>query len=199
MQIDGSLNLVFPIVWKNNEPLIWAYHSPINRKIFESAYRLLAATKDVLCPRGDWSTTSPMIAALTLKDAGRQDAAQFGLPAGVTMEDGGTAVPFLAELRRLTTIMAPTANGYESLPAEVAISRKIVSEDDWTDAESALVFFTSALSLTPHGLRPVLGPAFAAALRGSITSSSPTAFCESLATSTPEETSDQTKVSSDPS
>ncbi|MHB8406243.1 MAG: hypothetical protein ACYDCJ_12550 [Gammaproteobacteria bacterium] len=199
MQLDSDLNLVFPITWNDAGPAVWAYHIPIDRKVFEASYRLLAATKDVLCPKGDWSTSSPMIAALTLRDAGRSDAAQFGLPEGLTLEDGGTAAPLLAELKRLTSIMAPTASGYESLPVGVAISRKLLSEDDWMDAESALVFFTCAFSLIQRGLRVTLGPAFAAALRGSITSSSPTDFAKSLKTSTPAEASEAAEPSSVPS
>ena len=199
MQVDGDLNLVFPITWNDKGPAIWAYHVPISRKVFDASYRLLAATKDILCPDGDWSTSSTMIAGNTLRDAGRRDAARYGLPEGLSVEDGGAAVPLLAELRRLTTLMVPSANGYESLPAEVAIGRKTISEEDWTDAESALVFFTCALSLIPHGRRTGVGPAFAAALLGSTTSLSVTAFRDSLATSTAPATSEAPAPSSVPS
>lgn len=214
MQIDADLNLVFPIRYQEVErpdpknpgktlvdfqPLLWAYHTPISRQVFESAYRLLAAVKDALCPVGNWSTSSTMIAALTLKDAGRRDAEQWGLAEGLTMEAGGSAQPLLAELKRLTTVLSPGATGYEALPAELAISKKIITEDEWMDAESALVFFTCASSLTQRGLRAAISPAFAAALRGSTTSLTPTAFAASLAISTAPETSEVSAPSSVPS
>ncbi len=199
MQLDSDLNLVFPVTWNDNGPVLYAYSLPISRGVFEASYRLLAAVKDALCPAGSWSTSSPMIAGLTLADAGRKDGAQWGRGEGLSMEEGGNPMPLLAELKRLTTILAPTSNGYEALPAEVAISRKLLTADDWMDAESALVFFTCALSLTQRSLRSAIAPAFAAALRGSITSSSPTVFAASLAISTQAETSEASEPSSVPS
>jgi len=206
MNIDSDLNLVFPITWNGSEPVIRAYHSPLGRAAFEASYRLLAVVKDVLCPKGEWSQSSPMIATLALRDAGRDEAIQRGLPDGLNeaeleqrMKDGGTAAPLLAEIKRLTTVLVPSATGYEVLPIDVALARKLLTDDDWTDAEAALVFFTCALLMTQRARRAIVAPFFASVLRGSITSSSPTAFAGSLATSIEPATSATPDPSSVPS
>ena len=197
MKIDAALNLGFPIRWSEKVdaqgaliPLVWAYHTPIGREVFEANYRAIAATQLEIAGKG---SIGQRIATLALKEACKNDALEHGLepPANPAL---------LGEIRRLTIVLAPTdAAGYELLPIDQAIARGVIDAEDWSEAESALVFFTCALSLVRRISREPIARTYALVLRGSITSLPPLEFVASLPTSTPAETSEATPPSSVPS
>ena len=194
MTINAALNLVFPIRWgADGAPLMWAYHTPISREVFEANYRVIAAAKAALFGKGVGYAVEvgPRIAALALADAARQDALETG-----TDTD---ANPLLAELKRLTTVLAPGPNGFELLPAELALGRKAIDEDDWAEAESAVVFFTCGYAMAMRASRDKTGSALALALKGSMTSLPPMEYAASSLTSTKAETSEPPTASSLPS
>ncbi len=195
MQISSTLNLVFPIRWSdkpdaegNLTPLIMAYHMPISQAVFEANWRIISATAATLLKKGVGPSVVS-IATLALKDAGRADAADYGLPEGLTIEAGGMAISLLAELHRLTTVLAPSTAGYESLPVDIAIARNVIDADDWMEAESALVYFTCGLSSATRQRKAASASLLASALMGSITSSPISEYLGSLPTSTTAEPS----------
>jgi hypothetical protein len=199
MVLNSALNLVFPIKWGEKPdpddaestitvPLVTAYHIPISQAVFEANWRIISATSAMMLKKGVGPSVV-RIATLALKDAGRADAADYGLPEGASIEAGGSAVPLLAELRRLTTILAPGPNGYEQLPVNIAIARNVIDEDDWQEAESSLVFFTCGLSLPMRQRKAASANLLASTLMGSITSSPVTEYVASLPTSTPTDAS----------
>lgn len=195
MQITADLNLAFPIQFDDKgEALIWAYHTPISTVVFQANYRIIAATQHELFKKGVAyaATLGPRLATLTLMDMARADAEERGVS-----EEMGTA--FRADLKRLTTLLAPSPEGFNSVPVDVAISRGIITAEDWEEGESALVFFTSAFMTAPRVRRARVAEASALVLGGSITSLAPTEFAASLPTSTPTETSVEPAVSSVPS
>ena len=87
--------------------------------------------------------------------------------------------------KRLTVILSPSAAGYEMLPVDVAIERKVIDAEDWAEADDALIFFTCGWSIATRQRRAASADTLALAIGGSITSSSPTAFAASLNLSTP--------------
>jgi hypothetical protein len=196
MPINAALNLAIPIRWSdkrddkgNAVPLVWAYHTPISREIFEANYRVIAATQVELSGKG---RIGLRIASLALKDAARLDALEYGL-------DENAPPALLGELKRLTTVLAPSAAGYDRVPVDAAIANNVIDAEDWLEAESSLVFFTCAYAVAPRSIRDGVGKALASVLKGSTTSLLPTEFAASLPTSTPAETSEAIPPSSVPS
>ncbi len=173
MIINSSLNLVFPIRSQNNTPLIWAYHTPISTEVFQANYRIIAATKAAIFGKGIAyaADAGPRIASLTLRDAGRADAAEWGI------EDSAPAL--LAEIKRLTHVLAPGKDGFDVLPIDPAIARKVIDEEEADEAISAVVFFTSAFSMATRSNREAVGRASALVLAGSTTPLDPSAWANS--------------------
>ena len=160
MKIGADLRLAFPVRWvelpvlrklgesdedwakregeTTLEPSIWAYHTPINRSVFEANYRAISAAYTSIWSKGQLFVlnTGPIIATLALRSAAREDA----LESGVDMK-GDAAMPLLSEIKRLTMIVAPGKSGYDPLPVDVAIRQNVIDAEDWTEAEAAVVFF----------------------------------------------------------
>jgi hypothetical protein len=195
MKLNEALNLVVPITGT-----ISAYHCPISHAVFEANYRILAATKAALFGDGlkYAATVGPTVAALTLADMGRRDAAERGefTPSG-DPADGG-AGSLLAEIKRLTTVLAPGANGWDYLPVDTAIQAGHMDLEDWKEAEASIVFFTCLVSMARKATRERQAMAAASAMDALTTPLSLSEYAASLPKSTGAETSPDPVVSSVP-
>jgi len=192
--INDALNLVLPIRSDENGAQLYAFHTPISREVFEANYRLLGAVKANLMSKGPAYNVSsgPIVAALTLKDEGRKDAADNG-------ENGdGGASALLNELKRLTVVLAPTSAGWETLPIDAAISQGYIDAEEWSETESAIVFFTCLCAMARRADKANFAAGAASILRGSITSSAAMAYAVSLPSSTTSATSASKAASSVP-
>ena len=81
MKLENNLNLVFPIrMDEQDNAVLYAYHTPISKAVFESSFRIIAATKAVLFSKGHVfaADVGPRIASLTLKDEAKKDAEARG-------------------------------------------------------------------------------------------------------------------------
>lgn len=193
MQVNAALNLALPVVFDSTgEPTVWAYHTPISTEVFEANWRIIAKAKQEVFSSGlDYAASNgPKIARLALLDAARADALDRGT------EDVGK--PFLAELQRLTTILAPGPNGFEFLPVEIALRQSTIDAEDWSEAESQIAFFTFGYAMARRAGRAELTRVLASLMGGSTTPLSLMDYAASLRTSTPAETS-ETAPSSVPS
>ncbi|KGC03236.1 hypothetical protein DM81_3476 [Burkholderia multivorans] len=201
IQINEAMNLVVPVVADDAGVKVWAYHTPISRQVFEANYRVLAATKAALMSKGSlyMMDSGPRIAALTLRDEGLREAEARGRfdAKGQVVDEATPAL--LAEVRRLTMVLVPTANGWDLLPIESAVAAGKIDEEDQAETESAIVFFTCICALASKAERKVHAHSTASLLKGSITSLSPLEFSASLPTSTKGATSAQVVASSVPS
>jgi hypothetical protein len=209
MRIDEKRNLVLPIAAEKvtkkitqkidgkdvtkdvteDVVRVYAFHSPVSREVFEANYRVLAATKSALASKGHHylMSSGPRIAALTLKDEGRKDAAERGsFDKDGNIVDEETAAFFL-ELKRLTMVLCPGANGWEMLPVDTAISSGKIDSEDWEEAASSIIFFCCHYAMARKADRETTARATASVVGASITSSSITEFLASLPTSTPAE------------
>ncbi len=194
MQIDTNLNLALPVAFSDGgEPRLWAYHTPISIEVFQANYRVIAATHAAIWTRGLRYAASAglRIANLALLDAAAADAEEQGTP------DSGQAI--LAEIRVRTLILAPSANGFDLVPADIAVTRGILDKEEWSEAEATLVFFTVSSSMAKRAGRKALCENIASVTGGSITSLPVMEFAATLATSTPDETSEVAEASSVPS
>lgn len=213
MVINDAMNLVVPIISErvtekvegkdvSKEVVrVYGYHSPISAALFEANYRVLAATKSSLASKGlHYAMNSgPRIAAFTLKDEGLRNAESRGLydEQGNVLDKATDAL--FAEFKRLTMVLCPGAQGWDSLPVDTAISRGVIDAEDWQEASAAIVFFTVHHAMAKKADRQRISVSTAALLDGSITSLVPMEFLASLPTSTPAETSAKRVGSSVPS
>ena len=194
MTITDSLNLVIPVSSaiveqddpahpgekiRVSEPTLWAYHTPISAEVFAASYRIIAATKTAIM--GKLVQSAPRIATFALHDAALEDEEEYG--------GKDTDKALLAEIRRLTSILAPGANGYETLPVDIAIARAVISEVEWSEVESVLVFFTCGFSMAMPSRQSLMGNVLASVIGASTTSLRPTEYLASLPTSTKSEPS----------
>lgn len=179
MIVNNELNLVLPIRYDDKgEPIIYAYHSPISTEVFTANYRILVAANAAIWQRGsNYAAACASTANLALLDAATADAQERGI------ESQGPA--FLAQIKRLTYVLAPSANGYEQLPVDIAITRGTIDAGDWNEVESSIVFFFLGYALLPRAARKVRCGLIASALNGSITSLPALESIHSLRQSTP--------------
>lgn len=183
MKIDNSLNLVL------SAGDLTVYHTPISRQVYEMHYAVLNATKAALARKGIHYQmgSGPRIANLVLKDEGRKDAAerQSFDANGAVLDDRTPAL--LAELKRLTVVLTPGSSGYAMLPVDAAIAQGKLDDEDWSEIEANIVFFTCHAMTARKVNRASIAAATASVLNGSITSSAPMEYIASLPTSTKEE------------
>lgn len=170
MQITDSLNLALPV-----GDGLTAYHIPISRQIYETHYSVINAVKAALSRKGIHYQmgSGPRIANLVLKEEGERDAAERE-----SFDAKGNAIDertpaLLSEIKRLTTILAPGAGGYELVPVDAAISQGKLDAEDWSELEAAIVFFTCHAMTARKMNRSSIATATASILNGSITSLSP--------------------------
>lgn len=198
MKIDEKRNLVLPIVTEKvtkkvdgkdvteDVVRVYAFHSPVSREVFEANYRILAATKSALASKGSHylMSSGPRIAALTLKDEGRKDAADRGsFDKDGNIVDEETAALF-SEIKRLTMVLCPGSNGWDMLPVDTAISAGKIDSEDFEELASSIVFFTCHCAMARKADRETTARATASVVGASITSSSITEFLGSLPNST---------------
>lgn len=185
MKINESLNLVIPVTGD-----VKAYHCPISTEVFEANYRLLSAAKSAMTSKGVHYVmdTGPRIAALLIKDEAIKDAEERGDVNAKGQPSDVSYTALLMELRRLTTILAPTSKGYEYLPVDNAIDQGFMDAEDWKEAESALCFFTCHYAMAKRADRSSIANATASVLGGLMTSLSLSEYAGSLLTLTKAET-----------
>ncbi len=178
MEIDGSLNIVIPI----DDP-IRAFSAPLPEPVFRANYRVLARANEEIFGRGMKSAllTGPRIAAMAIADAGKRIAEEDG------KEGDSGASAFLAEVKRITTILAPTDAGFDALPVDSAIQAGKITADDWSDVLGALCFFTLGSQFETRRARAGLLEFLTGALSCSLTSQNCEDYAASLTISKPVE------------
>jgi hypothetical protein len=219
MQIGTDLRLALPVRWASipdDSPLpegveppteprtklvatLWAYHTPLSRDLFEANYRIIAAANDQLTATdGLPNRSGPAVATFALRDAAKRDAAQWG---SLDEQDPGGFNALMAAIRNATNVLVPAESKWQYMPVPTAIDRKVIDQDEWTEAESAISFFTCVWPMMPRRARqsPRMLSYLALVLGASTTSLTLTDFAASLPISTPSVTSGAAAVSSVPS
>jgi hypothetical protein len=136
MQIDrNTLNFVMPIE-RENGMTVHVYATPISRAVFERYYMVMAKTFNTIYSGGLGIMSGPRVAAMILKDT--------AIDLGVWEGSEGVERGLIMEIRRLTNVFVPTPNGWETIPIHEAIAKGHLDEDDMSEVENALAFFTVA-------------------------------------------------------
>ncbi len=136
MQIDkNTLNLVMPIE-RGDGSIVHVYAIPISRAVFERYYMVMAKAFNTIYSGGLGIMSGPRVAAMIIKDTAIEMNVWDG-PEGV--ERG-----LMQEIRRLTNVLVLGANGWETIPIHEAVAKGHIDEDDMSEVENALAFFSVA-------------------------------------------------------
>jgi hypothetical protein len=174
MKMDRRLNLVIGPVERPDGSKVYIHHEPISRLVYEAHFRLVAQTFSQMYQEGIAGSIATRNAMLMLKDV----AASSGRLAALDEA-------LLPEIWRLTNYLAPGAAGYESVPFYEVINKDLLEEENLSEVQNMICFFTLALWIHPKADRLNLIYPLLKSVGAQIVSLNATAFCASLTTSTP--------------
>jgi hypothetical protein len=175
VKLNRKLNLVLDVETENGT--VHVHSVPIGREIFEDNFLPISRAFTAVYTNGLGPVTGPRVAALLL----RQEAQTLGVWER-------TQQSLMAEIYRLTNVVAPGPSGWETMPFDVAKKRGIIDINDAAEVENCIVYFTCAslihlkaeLTVAMEGLSTLWG--------AQTTSSNVTEYTRSLPISTQEET-----------
>jgi hypothetical protein len=175
VRINERLNLVLTID-RADGTTAYVHSTPISRDIFNQHFLILTKTLNALFSEGFGPAICQRMAARMLQQV-----------AGDRWPDVQQSL--MNEIHRLSIAVVPGQRGWETMPYEDAVKRKVFDADDLDTVENALVFFTAASWVVPlRELGDMIYPML------ETTSSNATAFAASLTTSTEAENSGATAV-----
>jgi hypothetical protein len=160
---------------------VYVHSTPIGREVFETYFENFSRTFTQIYAGGHGITSAPRIAYLLLK----KDAQEHGNWEG----ERGVRRGLFEEIARLTSVVAPGAGGWTTMPWDEAVKAGVLDEDDVSEVWNALAYFTLASAMHKKAeLRPMLEAALS--LWGARPESlNCTEFIASLPTSTPTDNS----------
>ena len=190
MKIDRRLNLVQPI--ETDTGMIYLHSTPLSREVWENYFLVLSKTYAAILSEGLTVIGGPPVARMLLK--------RIAQNSGIWEGEAGVERGLLAEIRRLTNVVMPTASGWQTVPYEQVLGQGSIDEDDLAVAEGAIVFFI-CVSAVQRGRQNreklmILLNGVRAAWGAQNTSLDATGFAASLPTSTPDENSGAKKPAS---
>lgn len=141
MKIDKKLNLVLPIVDENGEPTAYVHSTPIGSNVFDMYFLPLARTYSAIFSLGLGPVAGPKVADKMLKK----------MSIDIKMWDGEAGVErgLIAEIHRLTQVIAPGKNGWETIPYKYAKDSGVLSKEDAAEVDAAIVFFIVTSAMHP--------------------------------------------------
>lgn len=136
VKINKRLNLVLTVEMEDGRT-VKVHSIPISAEVFEKYFLSLSKTYASMIENGgEWMVRSgPRTAKMMLKRVAEASGA-WDAPDGV--KNG-----LLAEMRRLTTVLQPGPNGWEMVTYQEAVDRSFFSEEDVSEIENSLTFFTA--------------------------------------------------------
>ncbi|HBR2826989.1 hypothetical protein AAHV36_09505 [Klebsiella pneumoniae] len=174
MKIDKKLNLVTNIT-RDDGSIVYLHVTPFPYEVVEEHCVLLGNlfTNFVtqVGPLG-----SARVAAMMLRSRLKKAQAE-GLPDGPTIVD---------EIQRLTVVIHNVGGQWKTTPLEVAFNQGIIDPDEYREVEGEVVFFMVSSAIQKANL---IAPTVGTVIKmydGQLTSSSVTAFRDSLQTSKPD-------------
>ena len=171
MRIDKRLNLVVPIYddEEGGDIIAWVHSTPLGEETVDRYFMVIAQTYAAIFSQGLGLAGGPAVAMRLLRHIATERGVWHDDPKSGTI---GVQNGVVEEIRRLTMVAALGKDGkWEQIPLSVAVDRGIVSADDKTEVENAIVFFIVASAVLPRAQRPTMIKA-AADLWGAQTSSS---------------------------
>lgn len=138
MKIDRRLNLVIPIEDEDGK-LCFAHSTPISAETFDVYFREISKTFSQLYADGLGMLGGPRVADKMLREIAKEMGTWADDPAKKRI---GVERGLMAEIRRLTNILAPGEKGWELTQLDLAVKDEIISPADAQEIEAAACFFT---------------------------------------------------------
>lgn len=170
MHIDKKLNIVFTV--ETAKGLAHVHATPLGTEAFDRCFMVIAKTYAVLTTLGLF-TSGPRIAAKLL----RREAEAMGPQAEAE------ATAFFAEIRRLTTVIVMAAEGWRSLPLQVAQDQGLLDFEELVEVDNIAAFFTCYSAMLPRDQLQGFVHLLANACHGQAVSSTSMEYAVSLRTS----------------
>lgn len=177
MRIDKKLNLVIPIVDEKDHEVAFVHSTPISEDVFDKYYLVISKTFAHLYGEGIGQIGGPRVADKILRDAAK-DLKIWETPDGVQRG-------LMAEIYRLTNVMSVRKEGgWGMTPYEVARNDGIVTKEDASEVEAAIIFFIVGSAMHRKSQIPFNVGVPLELLGARIESSDAMTFMNSLTTST---------------
>lgn len=173
MKIDKKLNLVTNIT-RDDGSIVYLHVTPFPYEVVEENCILLGNlfTKFISQVGG---LGAARVAAMMLRQSLKAEV-DSGRQAGPTLVD---------DIHRLTVVIHNDGGQWKTVPLEVAFKQGIIDPDEYREVEGEVVFFMVSSAIQKASL---LAPTVGTVIKmydGQLTSSSVTAFRDSLQTSKP--------------
>ncbi|MBK2607419.1 hypothetical protein [Raoultella ornithinolytica] len=173
MKIDKKLNLVTNIT-RDDGSIVYLHVTPFPYEVVEESCILLGNlfTKFISQVGG---LGAARVAAMMLRQSLKAEI-DSGRQAGPTLVD---------EIQRLTVVIHNDGGQWKTVPLEVAFKQGIIDPDEYREVEGEVVFFMVSSAIQKASL---LAPTVGTVIKmydGQLTSSSVTAYRDSLQTSKP--------------
>lgn len=135
VKIARQLHLVIPIYgsMEDEVPSSYVHSTPISRQVFEDNYLILAKTYSNIIGEGMGAIAGPRVAAMVMRTAAKD-----------LKINGDVLSGLFAEIFRLSNYLAPGERGWEMTPVEEALRTGKMSQEDWSEVENSITFFTVA-------------------------------------------------------
>lgn len=195
MRINEKLNLVIPI--DAAAGTIYVHSQPVSREVFEQNFMLVSKTFAAIYNDGLGSVAGPRVAAMLMRSVAR-DMNGFDRDGKPNPDGPGTEAcnAFLAEVRRLSNVLAPSNGGYETIPFQEAVDKKVLAPDDAAEVENAVAFFTVGSAMHRRAEMPAFLDGLTSLWGAQTSPLNCTEYGASLRTSTETESSGVTEAGS---
>jgi hypothetical protein len=133
IRINRHLNLVIPVTLADGAQ-VFVHSTPISSDVFDTFFMPIAKTFAAIYSEGLGIVAGPRIADKML----RKVSQDLGVWEGSTGVQNG----LIAEMHRLTNVLAAGKKGWEMWPFDEAKTKGLIDKDDAAEIEAALCFFT---------------------------------------------------------
>jgi hypothetical protein len=131
VKIDRKLHLVQSLETAAGK--VFIHSTPISVGLWETFFHVISLTYSEIFNEGLTVVAGPPIAKMLLRRAAERQ--------GVLKGPDGVDEGLLPEIRRLTNVVMPGPHGWETVPYDVALDRKVFDEEDVAEIEGIIVFF----------------------------------------------------------
>ena len=172
--LNRKLNLVLSVDTEKGP--VHIHSAPISREVFEDNFLAISRAFTAVYTNGLGPVTGPRVAALLLRDEAKK----------LNVWER-TQQSLMAEIYRLTNVIAPSDTGWETMPYSVAKARGVLDEDALAEVENCIVYFICASSIHLRAEMAVALEGLSTLWSARTTSSNVTEYMRSLPTLTPVE------------
>jgi hypothetical protein len=191
IRINKKLNLVLPVDLDETRKA-YVHSMPLSREAFEANYLVLSKTFTAIYGEGLGPVLGPRVAMLMMKEQAENLGASHAAPERRAEAKAAaweyTQTSLINEIYRLTSVVLPGAGGWDIIPYTEALKRDLFDDEQVSEVENAIVYFTVASALHRKNELPMAFDGLKSMWNAQTTLSNVTAFKNSLQTSTQVET-----------